>query len=63
LTSIFLVATIYIINPFAQNIIASIDIAEFYNKNILEVILIIVLLGMTLGFVSSFIAVHKYLEK
>jgi cell division transport system permease protein len=63
LTSIFLVATIYIINPFAQNIIASIDVAEFYNKNILEVILIIILLGVTLGFVSSYIAVHKYLEK
>ena len=63
ITSLFLVATIYSISPFAKGIISNVNITEFYNKNIIEVILIIILLGITLGFVSSYIAVHKYLER
>jgi cell division transport system permease protein len=61
--SIFLVITIYVIDPFAKNVISSANIAEFYSKSMFEVILLIILLGITLGFVSSYIAVHKYLEK
>ncbi|MEN8252403.1 MAG: permease-like cell division protein FtsX [Patescibacteria group bacterium] len=62
-TSIFLVLTIYAVSPFAKNIIPDLNLAEFYSKNILSVVVVIVLLGVTLGFVSSFIAVRKYLEK
>lgn len=62
-TSIFLVITVYAADPFARNIITNVNIAEFYSKNMFEVIIVIILLGITLGFVSSYIAVHKYLEK
>ncbi len=62
-TSIFLVITVYAADPFARNIIENVNIAEFYSKNMFEVIMVIILLGVTLGFVSSYIAVHKYLEK
>jgi len=61
--SVFLVGTIYLIDPFARNIIENAHIAEFYGKNIPFVILVITILGGLLGFVSSYIAVHKYLEK
>ncbi|MEA3323208.1 MAG: permease-like cell division protein FtsX [Patescibacteria group bacterium] len=62
-TSIFLVITVYAADPFARNIIENVNIAEFYSKNMFEVIMVVILLGVTLGFVSSYIAVHKYLEK
>ncbi len=61
--SIFLIGTIYAISPFAGNIIENLNIAEFYNEKMLQVILVVLLLGVALGFLSSFIAVRKYLEK
>jgi len=60
---IFLIGTIYVVSPFAKNIIENANIAQFYSNNILEVVLLIIILGISLGFVSSYIAVYKYLEK
>lgn len=61
--SIFLVITIYVSDPFARKIIENANIAEFYSKNMFEIVTAIIILGVTLGFVSSYIAMHKYLEK
>ncbi|XLQ19888.1 MAG: cell division protein FtsX [Candidatus Moraniibacteriota bacterium] len=61
--SIFLIITIYAISPLAKNVIEESNIAAFYNQNMVGVILAIILLGIALGFISSFIAVRKYLEK
>ncbi len=60
---IFLIGTIYAVNPFANKIIENANIAQFYSRNIFEVVMIIIILGVILGFVSSYIAVNKYLEK
>ncbi len=60
---VFLIGTIYVVNPFANKIIENANIAQFYSTNILEVAIIIIILGVILGFVSSYIAVNKYLEK
>jgi cell division transport system permease protein len=63
MASILLVFTIFAINPFAKQIIENINIVDFYSKNMIQVVLVIILFGITLGFVSSFLAVQKYLEK
>lgn len=60
---IFLIGTIYAVNPFANKIIENANIAQFYSRNIFEVVMVIIILGVMLGFVSSYIAVNKYLEK
>lgn len=63
IASIFLVITIFAINPFAKQIIENINIVDFYSKNMIQVILVIILFGIMLGFISSFLAIQKYLEK
>jgi cell division transport system permease protein len=61
--SIFLVISIYVISPFASNIIENLNITEFYSTKMWQVILVVMILGIALGFFSSYIAVRKYLEK
>ena len=63
LASVFLVGTIFAINPFAKQIIENINIVDFYSSSMIQVILVIILFGITLGFTSSFLAVQRYLEK
>lgn len=63
IASIFLVITIFAINPFAKQIIANVNIVDFYSNSMIQVILVIILFGIMLGFISSFIAIQKYLEK
>ncbi len=63
LASIFLVITIFAVNPFAKQIIENINVVSFYSKSMIQVIVVIILFGAILGFVSSFLAVQRYLEK
>jgi len=63
IASIFLVITIFAINPFAKQIIENINIVDFYSKSMIQVILVIILFGIMLGFISSFLAIQRYLEK
>jgi cell division transport system permease protein len=60
---IFLVITIFAFDPFAQKIIQNVDISRFYGSSILYVSIVIVILGATLGLVSSYIAMRRYLER
>jgi len=63
LASICLVTTIFAINPFAKQIIENINIVDFYSNSMILVILVIIIFGVMLGFVSSFLAMRRYLEK
>ncbi len=63
LASVILVGTIFAVNPFASKIIENVDIVNFYSKNMAQVILVIIIFGVTLGFISSLLAVQRYLEK
>ncbi len=63
LASMFLIGTIFAINPFAKQIIENVNIVDFYGKNITQVILVMIIFGITLGFISSFLAIQRYLEK
>ncbi len=61
--SLFLIGTIFAVNPFAKQIIENINIVNFYSKSMAQVILVIIIFGIALGFISSFFAVQRYLEK
>ncbi|PID51996.1 MAG: hypothetical protein CR972_04345 [Candidatus Moraniibacteriota bacterium] len=63
ISAIFLILTIYISDPFAKKIIENIDISAFYGQTMLVVVGVVIVLGMILGFVSSYIGVRRYLER
>ena len=63
ISSIFLIITVFAFEPFAKKIIENIDISIFYGQTMLIVVGIVIILGVTLGFVSSYIAVRRYLER
>lgn len=63
ISSIFLIITIFALDPFAKQIIETVDISAFYGKSMLGVVAVVILLGITLGFISSYIGVRRYLER
>jgi len=63
IASIFLVITIFAINPFAKQIIENINVVDFYSSSMIQVVLVLIIFGIVLGLISSFIAVQRYLEK
>lgn len=63
LAIIFLVITIYSLDPFAQKIIASVDIAAIFGSRLLTVVVSMIGLGIGLGFISSYIGIRRYLER
>lgn len=63
ISSFFLVITIYIFDPFAKKIIDNVDISSFYGQSMLVVVGVMIILGVTLGFVSSYIGVRRYMER
>ncbi len=62
-SSLFLILTIYISDPFAKKIIDNIDISAFYGQTMLIVSGVVIVVGIVLGFVSSYIGVRRYLER
>jgi cell division transport system permease protein len=60
---IFLVVTIYSLDPFAQKIIASVDIASIFGSRLLTVVVNMIGLGIGLGLISSYIGIRRYLER
>ena len=60
---IFLVITIFASDPFVKKIMANADVSSFYGKDILQVIAIVLIVGIFLGLASSYIAIHRYLER
>lgn len=60
---IFLVITIYSLDPFAQKIIANVDIAAIFGSRLLTVVVSMIGLGIGLGFISSYIGIRRYLER
>lgn len=60
---IFLVGTIFGVDPLAKRVIESIDISQLYGTDVITVSLVIIIVGVFLGFVSSYIGVQRYLEK
>jgi cell division transport system permease protein len=62
-TIIFLMITIYASDPFIRKMLPDVKIAEFYTSNIIIISLILLMIGVFLGTVSSYIAVRRYLEK
>jgi cell division transport system permease protein len=63
ISSIFLIISVLISDPLAKKLIENIDISAFYAQSILIVVCVMILLGMILGFCSSYIGVRRYLER
>lgn len=63
ISAIFLVITIFALDPFAKKVVANIDISSVYGKEILHVVVIVMVAGVSLGLVSSYIAIRRYLER
>lgn len=57
-----LIFTVYIIDPFAQKALPDVRIFEFYSTSIGSMIAGILFVGLTLGWVSSYIAIRRYLK-
>jgi len=60
---LFLIVTIYAIDPFAQKTLSDANIFSFYRKSIALMGMITIVSGVILGFVSSYIAILRYLKK
>lgn len=60
---IFLLVTVYSLDPFAQKIVASIDISAIFGSRMLTVIVSMIALGIFLGWISSYIGIRRYMEK
>lgn len=60
---IFLLITVYSLDPFAQKIVASIDISAIFGSRMLTVIVSMIALGIFLGWISSYIGIRRYMEK
>lgn len=63
IAAIALVATVYIVDPFAQRILTGVDLSAIYGSSLFAMVGVIIVLGIFLGFVSSAAAVRRYLER
>ena len=63
IASILLVITIFALDPFTRKMMHDVDLSSMYGMSILQVVAIVLLLGVSLGFISSYIAIHRYLER
>lgn len=63
ITILALIVTVYASDPFIRKMLPDVKIAEFYTSNIIEISFVLLILGIALGVVSSYIAVRRYLEK
>jgi cell division transport system permease protein len=63
LAIIALLVAVYLVNPFAQKLMSSANITELYFTQAIVVIASILIAGVGLGAVSSYIAIRRYLEK
>lgn len=63
IASIFLVITIFALDPFAKRIIDNIDISILYGAHMVQIVVTVILIGVILGFISSYIGVRRYMER
>jgi cell division transport system permease protein len=63
ISSIFLVITVFALTPFIKKILDNVDVSSFYGKDIIQVVIFVIIGGAFLGLVSSYIAIHRYLER
>lgn len=63
ITIVALIITVYSSDHFIRRMLPDVRIAEFYTKHIIEICLIIIVLGIALGAISSYIGIRRYLEK
>ncbi len=63
IASIFLIITIFSLDPFTRKMMHNVDLSSIYGMTIIQVIAVILVLGVSLGFISSYIAIHRYLER
>ncbi|MFA5985720.1 MAG: permease-like cell division protein FtsX [Parcubacteria group bacterium] len=63
ISSILLVITVFALAPFIKKILDNVDVSSFYGKDIIQVVILVIIGGTSLGLVSSYIAIHRYLER
>jgi len=63
LALIVLLIAVYIVSPFAQDLLAAANIAELYFAQAVTVIISVLGSGIGLGAISSYIAIRRYLER
>lgn len=61
-TLILLFPALYLVSPYVTKFLPEIDLLYFYQMNFWEFALLVILIGIFLGGVSSFIAVRRYLR-
>lgn len=61
--TIALLIAVYLVNPFAQKLLSAVNITDLYFTQAIVVIATIMIAGVVLGAVSSYIAIRRYLER